>query len=186
MHRQLKELLVKAVGVSEFVVAINLDVRGFSSFAKLAESSEAALFLKRVYLRILDEFFADASFFKPTGDGLLIIMSYTEDTLQKVMKESVESALRAVEQFPSLCVDDPMINFTVPTKLGAGMARGAATRLTSQEKILDYSGRPLNLASRLMDLARPKGVVFDNSFGIALLPEGVSRSLVPNGGVTSG
>jgi class 3 adenylate cyclase len=174
MHRQLKELLVKAVGVSEFVVAINLDVRGFSSFAKLAESSEAALFLKRIYLRILDEVFSDASFFKPTGDGLLIVVSYTEETLKEVLTKTVESALLTVDQFPSLCADDPMINFAVPSKLGIGMARGAATRLTSEGKILDYSGRPLNLASRLMDLARPSGIVCDGSFGIDLLAQDIS------------
>lgn len=67
-----------------------------------------------------------------------------------------------------------MINFPVPTNLGIGMSRGAATRLTSEEKILDYAGRPLNLASRLMDLARPKGLVFDGSFGLDLLPENIA------------
>lgn len=64
-----------------------------------------------------------------------------------------------------------MVNFDVPGNLGIGLARGAATSLTSGDKVLDYSGRPLNLASRLMDLARPSGVVFDTSLGHELLPE---------------
>lgn len=55
------------------------------------------------------------------------------------------------------------------------MARGAATRLHAEGKILDYSGRPLNLASRLMDFARPSGVVTDASFGIELLEDQLSE-----------
>jgi hypothetical protein len=62
-----------------------------------------------------------------------------------------------------------MINFDVPSELGIGLSRGSATSLTAGKKVLDYSGRPLNLASRLMDLARPSGVVFDSRFGFNLL-----------------
>jgi len=36
---------------------------------------------------------------------------------------------------------------------------------------IDYSGRLLNLASRLTDIARPSGIVIDGSFGINLLSE---------------
>lgn len=63
-----------------------------------------------------------------------------------------------------------MVNFEVPVDLGIGITRGAATRLASGDLTLDYSGRPLNLAARLMDLARPRGVVFANSLltGVSL------------------
>ena len=40
------------------MVVVFLDVRGFSSFAKLAESSEAALFLRSIYIKILDDVFS--------------------------------------------------------------------------------------------------------------------------------
>jgi hypothetical protein len=56
------------------------------------------------------------------------------------------------------------MNFDVPTKIGIGFARGAACRLASGDMTLDYSGKVLNLASRLMDMARPAGIVFDESF----------------------
>lgn len=69
-----------------------------------------------------------------------------------------------------------MVNFEVPAKLGIGLARGAATRLHSEEEVLDYSGRPLNLAARLMDMARPSGVIFSDTLGLDLLdPELLER-----------
>lgn len=176
MHRELKKLLHSATGDSRFVVVVFLDVRGFSSFAKLAESSESAVFLKSAYTTILDDFFPTASFFKPTGDGLLVILDYTEDTLQAAVQNAVEKSVELVELFPTICADDPMVNFDVPGELGIGLARGAATRLTSGDMILDYSGRPLNLAARLMDVARPSGVVFSDALSLELLePELASR-----------
>lgn len=171
MHRDLKKLLHAATGESGFVVAIFLDVRGFSSFARFAESSEAAVFLRRMYTVILDEYFPNAAFFKPTGDGLLIILSYEAATLGEVANSAVRTSLDVLNSFPSFCTSDPMINFTVPQDLGIGLARGAATKLVSKGKTLDFSGRPLNLAARLMDLARPSGLVFDESFGPDLLGE---------------
>jgi len=170
MHRDLKSLLTSARGESRFVVVVFLDVRGFSSFAKLAESSESAVFLKSAYLRILNDFFPEASFFKPTGDGLLLILDYDESSLVDVVRRAVAQSVAVVETFPNICAGDPMVNFPVPDKLGVGLARGAATRLAAEQKTLDYSGRPLNLAARLMDLARPSGVVFDSSLGAELLP----------------
>ena len=174
MHREFKELLPDATGVSGFVIAIFVDVRGFSSFARFAESSEAAIFLRRVYVRIMDDFFPHASFFKPTGDGLLIVIPYEAENLEVRLNESLQACMELVARFPVLCADDPMVNFEVPKELGAGIARGATTCLVSGGKKLDYSGRPLNLASRLMDLARPCGIVFDEGLGVHLL----SKNLV--------
>lgn len=171
MHRLLKDLLQKARGDSQFVLALFLDVRGFSSFARLAESSEAAVFLRSAYNSILDNYFADASFFKPTGDGLLIVQEYEADTLTAVVNDAVRASLKIVTDFPELTSGDPMINFPVPSALGIGMARGAATRLISGDQVLDYSGRALNLAARLMDLARPSGVVFSANMNTSLLEE---------------
>ena len=65
-----------------------------------------------------------------------------------------------VEAFGQITANDFMINFPVPQRLGVGVARGTATRLASGGQVLDYTGRCLNLAARLMDKARPYGVVF--------------------------
>jgi hypothetical protein len=62
-----------------------------------------------------------------------------------------------------------MVNFPVPKKLGVGIARGSATRLISDGGVLDYTGRCLNLAARLMDKARPSGVVFADSHAKQLM-----------------
>lgn len=163
MHRELRDRLPNAAGVSDLVVVVFLDVRGFSSFARMAESSEAALFLRSMYTQVLDNYFPDAAFFKPTGDGLMIIRHYDEKTLESVVFDSISQGLQLTKDFAGLCSDDPMVNFDVPTELGVGIARGAATGLVSDGYTLDYSGRPLNLASRLMDLARPTGVVYDTN-----------------------
>lgn len=169
MHRELRDHLRKAKGDSGFVIALFLDVRGFSDFAEVAESSQAAIYLRKVYLSILDNYFPDAAFFKPTGDGLLIIQDYDEESLKDIASKTIASSLKLVRDFPELTSEDPMINFRVPENLGIGLARGAATRLVSDDRVLDYSGRPLNLAARLMDLARPRGLVIDETFGLDLL-----------------
>lgn len=151
------------------MVVVFLDVRGFSSFAKMAESSEAALFLRSIYIKILDNYFPAATFFKPTGDGLLIILDYDESNLVDTVNLAVKSSLELVKDFADLTLHDPMVNFDVPNSVGIGLARGAATALISDDYVLDYSGRPLNLAARLMDLARPCGVVFSDTLGHNLL-----------------
>jgi class 3 adenylate cyclase len=166
-----RDQLKNAEGKSRHVVVIFLDVRGFSSFAGIAESTDTAEFLKSVYLRILDHYFVEPDFFKPTGDGLLLIYGYSRETLTEAVRSAVDRSLKLIEDFPTICDDDPMINFEVPRRLGIGLSRGSATALADGEVMLDFSGRPLNLASRLMDLARPSGVVFDESFGAELLED---------------
>lgn len=173
MHRELRKLLKSAGGDSRFVVVVFLDIRGFSSFAKIAESSETAVFLKSAYGSIIDNYFSDASFFKPTGDGLLVVLDYEENTLQDVVRNAIATSIELVDGFPTVCAKDPMINFEVPADLGIGVARGAATQLHSGDTILDYSGRPLNLAARLMDIARPSGVVFSDALGLGLLDDDI-------------
>ncbi len=175
MHREFRDLLHTAEGEARRVVVVFLDVRGFSFFAGIAESTDTAEFLKSAYLKILDEYFPDSLFFKPTGDGLLILSGYDRESLQQELTTATETSIRLVEEFPHICKEDPMVNFEVPTKLGVGLARGSATCLTAGGKVLDFSGRPLNLAARLMDLARPSGIVFDVSFGYELLPEPVQE-----------
>jgi class 3 adenylate cyclase len=171
MHRRFKELLESADGVSEFIIAVNLDIRGFSSFSKGVESPDVAMFIKRVYKRLLDKYFPDASFFKPTGDGLLLTIPYNERTLQEVTRNTFDSCFKVLRDYGSFCKNDPMINFDIPKKIGIGLSRGTACRLVAKGKTLDYSGRVLNLASRLMDFARPTGIVFDAEFDIKLLSD---------------
>jgi len=169
MHRNLRKLLEIAEGVSEFIIAVNVDIRGFSEFSKQVESPDAAMYVKRVYIRLVDDYLTGASFFKPTGDGLLLTFPYNENNLKEVVRSTINKSWKVINNFGKICKNDPMINFPVPQHVGIGIARGTACRIVANRKILDYSGHVLNLASRLMDIARPSGIVFSDSFGAGLL-----------------
>jgi class 3 adenylate cyclase len=171
MHREFRKLLDAAVGISEFVFAVNIDIRGFSDWSLTVDSAQTAIFVKKIYTKLIDGYFSDAAFVKPTGDGLLVVVSFEEEQLTAVATKLVRDAIQIVENFGMLCATEEMINFPVPQAVGIGLARGAASRLASGETTLDYSGRVLNLAARLMDLARPHGVVLDAGFGLKLLPD---------------
>jgi class 3 adenylate cyclase len=178
MHREFKKLLRYATGESGSVLAIFLDVRGFSEFSLTVDSADTAVYIKRLYAEILDKYFPRARYFKPTGDGLLIIEDYTERTLRSKVQATILSSFSLIEDFGGLTTADPMVNFDVPSRVGVGLSRGAACRLVSRGKTLDYSGRVLNLASRLMGLARPKGIVFDSALGPELLPSELLEKFV--------
>ena len=173
MHREFRKLLAKAKGVSEFPIALNVDIRGFSKWS--GDSAESGLFIKKVYIRLIDEYFQHSSFFKATGDGLMVLFPVDEEDPQAAVRESVRIALDIVKKFPSITSGDSMINFPTPRAVGVGLARGPASRLVSGKKTLDYSGATLNLAARLMDLARPEGVVVDGRFGVDLLTPAVKK-----------
>ena len=175
MHREFLKLLKKATGVSEHVIAINLDIRGFTPFCQSVQPLDVATYVRKVYLRIINDYFKTASYYKPTGDGLIIIIPYTDETLKEAANSTMDSCLALLENFGSLLVGDHMINFPTPQKIGIGLTRGSACCITSDNKTLDYSGRILNLASRLMDLARPSGIVFDSNFGFDLLGEEMKK-----------
>lgn len=171
MHRVFREKLDDAKGVSEFVIVLNIDIRGFSDWSLEVDSAQTALFIKKIYAKLIDRYFEQAAFLKPTGDGLLVVLTFEEDEVADSVTRVVEQSIEIVKTFGSLCDSEPAINFEVPRNVGIGISRGAASRLISDDLTLDYSGRVLNKASRLMDLARPRGVVFDTQFGFDLLPK---------------
>ncbi|MDF2769432.1 MAG: putative adenylate/guanylate cyclase [Nitrososphaeraceae archaeon] len=79
-----RKLLDNVQGRSEFVIAVIIDVRGFSSFAMKVESVQTTAFLKRIYIEMIDRYFGNASFVKPTGDGLLLAFPHDETNLKEV------------------------------------------------------------------------------------------------------
>jgi class 3 adenylate cyclase len=170
--------LADAHGESCQALAMFLDVRGFSTFAGVAESSDTALFLRSMYSRILDSYFPEADFVKPTGDGLLLIRELTTDLAEVTarIRAWVQRGLDLVQDFASLTDDDLLITIPVPRQVGIGLARGSVSKLVSPAGVIDYSGRCLNLAARLMDFARPEGVTLQDRHAEALLgPELFSK-----------
>ncbi len=123
MHREFRKLLEKATGASRTVLVVNADVRDFSVFSTKVESSDIALYIKRLYIKLIDEYFSNAAFYKPTGDGLLIVIPYDEETLQKTIAQTLRSCFRLLDKFGTLCTKDPMINFPVPQNIGIGLSR---------------------------------------------------------------
>lgn len=173
MHKIFRKALDTATGVSQFVIAVIVDIRGFSAFSQTRESPDTAMFIKRVYMKLIDSYFNFASFYKSTGDGLLLTIPFNESNLKEMAQKTVENCIACHTEFGDICSGDPIINFEVPEKIGIGIARGTACCLVSGENTIDYSGRLLNLTSRLTDLARPSGIVIDGNFGITLLDENI-------------
>lgn len=171
LHERLRELLGSARAESCQVVATFLDIRSFSTFSTKGESFDSALYLRSVFTAILSSHFGDAAFFKPTGDGLLLIheLPQNAEVVPGIVSSILSRAVALVSAFGQITADDYMINFAVPQKLGVGVARGSATRLISEGGVLDYTGRCLNLAARLMDKARPFGVVFADTHAKQLM-----------------
>lgn len=128
------------------------------------------MYIKRLYIQLITKYFPTAEFVKPTGDGLLLIFPYTEKTLREVAERVISACFKCLNDFPNICQGDPMINFETPERVGFGLSRGPACRLSSGKDILDYSGHLLNLASRLMDFARPAGILIDGLFLREIIP----------------
>ena len=166
----LRFALLDALGISEFVIVVFVDVRGFSKFSKTNESPDIAMFIKRFYLKLIDNYFNKANFIKPTGDGLLMTFPYNDKTLHTTATYVIHEIMRCLNEFPSMLEGDPMINFPIPENIGFGVLRGTACCLHSRQTIIDYSGHLLNLAARLTELARPSGVVIDAGFQKEIIP----------------
>jgi hypothetical protein len=139
-----------------------------------------------IIVPIIEKYFQNSTFFKSTGDGMMIVLSVDESNVKEVVANAVLTSFQLVTDFGSLCKNQPVFNFEVPDRIGIGVARGPATRLESEDKILDYSGNTLNLAARLMDLARPTGVVLDSSVGIELVPREIATKLSKKTGYLRG
>jgi len=156
-----------------------LDIRGFSTYASTGESFDIAFYLRSVYTHILDSYFPKATFFKPTGDGLLVIheLPATPHDLRTAISSLLTNSIGLTESFGELTASDVMVTGAPPSKLGIGLARGTATRLVSDGTVLDYTGRCLNLAARLMDKARPYGVVFQDDKAADLIDESLASTL---------
>jgi hypothetical protein len=164
-------LIDTSEGRSEFAIVIFVDIRGFSHFSTNHDSIETAVFMKRFFQILLERYFNEANYVKPTGDGLLIIYNYSEKTLRAISEVALSSVLKLIMDYDSLFVDDEMVNFSVPEKIGVGITRGTVCCLYSGKTIIDYSGKVLNLSARLMDMARPSGIVIDGQYQMKTIPE---------------
>lgn len=171
MYEELRNLLSQAEGKPEFTVVVYTDIRNFTGFCTTADPSEVALFLRKVYIRMMDVYFPDASFAKLTGDGILVVFPYEEKNARDIVNTVVSRCLSLHRDFGSFCGKGTILITPPPQKIGIGASLGPVHKFFSQGVTVDYSGRVLNLAARLTDMARPSGVVLDANFGKLLKPE---------------
>ena len=175
LHEQLLGLLPTAGGETPQVLVVFVDIRGFSTFSARVDSPEVALYLRSIFRTVLASYFPHSDFFKLTGDGLMIVyhLPSEPDGVRAALNLALRRSLRLVEEFGQLVGDDILVNISgkTPQFVGIGLARGSATRLVSGGLVLDYTGKCLNLAARLMEKARPSGVVFHDARASQLLDD---------------
>jgi class 3 adenylate cyclase len=168
--------LENAEARSESVIAVFCDIRGFSNFSRDVESSDTSNFLKHFYLKLLREYFQEAAFAKPAGDGMLVIFRHNEKNLDEVSKLVLSNCFKVLKDFPKMFKSIPIINYPTPDAIGFGIARGSVSYLTSSDEILDYSGKLINLTARLNELARPIGIVIHGNYQKNAIPENLQNS----------
>jgi len=164
------DLLEGAGGKSEDVISIFLDIRGFTEFCKLEDDKNIATYVTKLYRKILTDYFPDITFSKPMGDGLFLVQKYEEQNAKETIITLVSSCLKLVEEFHNIIDNDIMIIFDTPNQVGIGFVRGPACCIYNGENIIDYSGKRLNHAARLMNKARPSGLIMDYASVVGILP----------------
>jgi hypothetical protein len=169
MHKKLVDYLKNVSGESKHIIAVSIDIRDFSRFCKRNDSADVAIFISKFYLNLIERFqtIVKNFFFKPTGDGLMICIPYLESNLPERFQQLIEVAIKCHDEFKDMFNNVEIINFETPKNLGIGIARGSASEILSNDEgneiVIDYSGHKLNFAARLQDLARPSGIIFENS-----------------------
>jgi class 3 adenylate cyclase len=177
--QELQNKLETANGQTEHVVALIFDIRGFTNFCKSeGDSVNIANFVKRVYIKVISDYFSDGAFYKPTGDGMLIVFRCAPSKEGEKAITVVQNAVKLVEEFNTLCKGDKLVYFKTPSNIGVGISRGSACCISSKNEIIDFSGKPLNLAARLSDMARPFGVVFDESVSSCISSQEIEKNFL--------
>lgn len=119
------------------------------------------------------------SFWKRLGDGMLILWDFNavaDEQLKSGVKLAILEILGYVQEYFYELVEErndrlePFDKLNVD--LGIGLASGEAWKLDyGIGGQIDYVGSPLNLAARLQDLARPKGICIHAEFAPTYLIE---------------
>jgi len=119
------------------------------------------------------------SFWKRLGDGMLILWDFNavaDEQLKSGVKLAILEILGFVQEYFYKLVEernDKLAPFDkLNVDLGIGLASGEAWKLDyGIAGQIDYVGSPLNLAARLQDHARPKGICIHAEFAPTYLIE---------------
>jgi len=143
-------------GVEDAII-IFVDVRGFTRFAEKNEIFANLEFFVSGFLGLLTAAFpATLHFFKPLGDGALIVRPVTQTPLQELTK-ILKSIQKVDKQFATHCHRfSEQAGEETDLRLGWGVVRGKVKRVGD-----DYASHNLNKCARLCGVARPFGAVID-------------------------
>jgi class 3 adenylate cyclase len=136
-------------------VVLIYDVRGFSTAARRIPEAEFGSFITAAH-ELIVPILPKATFVKNLGDGNLLIWELPQPPTADWLEELVRACLSAQREYGALVVRQ---NFEgvehLPHDLGFGIALGPVLHGD------DYYGNAVNLAARLQDQARPRGVTLD-------------------------
>lgn len=118
------------------------------------------------------------SFWKRLGDGMLLVWDFNyvaDEQLKSGVKFAILEILGYVQEYfyelVNLINDKKLFN-ALNVDLGIGLADGEAWKLDfGHGGQIDYVGSPLNLAARLQDLARDRGICVHAKFAPTYLVE---------------
>jgi class 3 adenylate cyclase/isopentenyldiphosphate isomerase len=146
----------------ESVVALFVDVRGFTKWSEANEVfANLDAFIKG-FLEILSRRFPSSAYsIKPLGDGAMIVREFDESPslaqTQQLLRSLLTSIRRTDRDFKRHCQNfAERVGHGTDLRLGWGVVRGKVRRVGS-----DWAGGNLNKCSRLCNEARPFGVIID-------------------------
>lgn len=97
---------------------------------------------------------------KFTGDGLMLVWEvHDASKIVDIANAAVGLGCALSGGYSSWLGNDRELWTDVPESIGIGVDFGYANRLTTESGMYDYSGLPLDYASKLQGLARPQGGV---------------------------
>lgn len=161
-------------GTSVDVLVMFCDLRGFTEATAhlLLDAEASAKVASHLYQHVVDycsikPLGTRGPSFKPAGDGLLVVWELPAN-LSDVKRQVNMMVSQIISMYDEFSLPVGLVPVPIqPGKLGVGVARGKAARLricqakSKGRPLEDYFGNPVNLASKLQNLARPSGVVLD-------------------------
>ncbi|BAQ49586.1 adenylate/guanylate cyclase domain-containing protein [Methylobacterium aquaticum] len=144
-------------------IIVFVDIRGFSQWSREIESHESTLSLIQQFQYIIKKNFK-WPYLKPLGDGAMLvkeITNHSESSIKSEIDQICKMAIKCEKEFHRL-TQKLAREYGNPTSmdLGWGVTRGKVIKQVVGDTT-DYLGHNINKASRLCDLARPKGLVID-------------------------
>jgi class 3 adenylate cyclase len=138
-------------------VALIYDIRGFSTAARRIPEEVFGSFITATH-ELIVPILPKASFVKNLGDGNLLLWELSEPPTADWLEALARACLTAQREYGALVARQ---NFDgvehLPRDLGFGIAFGPVMHGD------DYYGNAVNLAARLQDCARPRGVILDEA-----------------------